>query len=142
MRRLIPVMLWLALAILSCKKSDPYTDIPNVAVDVYIPLALPEYAPLNSVGNHVMVAGGYKGLIIFRKSIDEFAAYERACTFDPQASSSIIVADSSLVIGIDHTCGSRFNFFDGSVLNTPATRPMKQYACDYDPLTMSLRVHN
>ncbi len=135
------MVIWLMPVIAACNKSDD-SDIPNVAVDLYIPLALPEYSTLNSVGNHVMVAGGYKGIIIFRKSIDAFAAYERACSFDPQASGSIIEPDSSLVIGIDHKCGSRFNFFDGSVLNAPATRPMKQYNCTYDATTMSLRIFN
>jgi len=132
---------WAEVSISGCKKGEEY-NIPNVPVDIYIPLALPEYSALNSIGNHVIISGGYKGIIIFRRSIDQFSAYERACPFDPTASGSIVAPDSSLVLGVDYKCGSKFNFFDGSVVNGPATRPLKQYNCDYDAATMSLRIYN
>lgn len=128
-------------SITGCQKGDD-NNIPNVPVDIYIPLALPDYVALNSIGNHVIISGGYKGIIIFRKSIDQFAAYERACPFDPTTSGSIVEPDSSLVLGIDYKCGSKFNFFDGSIVNGPATRPLRQYNCDYDAATMSLRIYN
>lgn len=137
------MILLLALAVYaSCRKGDDDSNIPNVAVDIYIPLSLPEYAPLNSVGNSVLISGGYKGIIVFRRSIDAFAAYERACPFDPQASGSIVERDSNLVMGVDRKCGSKFSFFDGSVVNGPASRPLKAYNCDYDAVTQSLRIYN
>ncbi|MFM9052190.1 MAG: hypothetical protein ACKOKF_07730 [Bacteroidota bacterium] len=126
----------------ACSRSNVDNNIPNVQVDLYIPLSLPEYATLNGIGNHVLVAGGYKGILIFRKSIDHFAAYERACPYDPMLNSSLIVADSNLVLGIDRTCGSRFNFFDGSVINGPSSRPLKQYNCDFDAQLNTLRIYN
>lgn len=128
--------------ILACKKGDD-TAIPNVNVEIYIPLALPEYSMLNSVGNHVLVSGGYKGIIVYRKSIDQFAAYERACPYDPTVSGSIVEPDSNQTIGVDRKCGSKFVFFDGSILNGPATRPLKQYHCDFDGLSPgSLHIYN
>jgi nitrite reductase/ring-hydroxylating ferredoxin subunit len=127
---------------LSCGKNSSYSDIPNVQVDLFIPLSLPEYSALNGVGNSVKVAGGYKGILIFRKSIDQFAAYERACSFDPTNSGALVDVDSSLVLGIDRHCGSKFNFFDGSVVNGPASRPLKQYNCDYDAQLLTLHIYN
>ncbi|MFM7217365.1 MAG: hypothetical protein ACKO1U_05050 [Bacteroidota bacterium] len=136
--RTLPLFLLLAI---SCSKNNVDNNIPNVQVDLYIPLSLPEYAALNSVNNHVTVAGGYKGILIFHK-VDGFVAYERACPYDPLVNSSIIVADSSLILGVDRTCGSRFNFYDGSVVNGPSGRPLKQYNCDYDAQVNALRVYN
>lgn len=135
-------LLFLITLMWSCNEGGVDNNIPNVQVDVYIPLSLPEYATLNGIGNHVLVSGGYKGILVFRKSIDQFAAYERACPYDPMISGSIIVADSNLVLGVDRTCGSRFNFFDGSVINGPSARPLKQYNCDYDAQLNTLRIYN
>lgn len=142
MKARIRQLLLILPLIFSCNGGGVDNNIPNVQVDVYIPLSLPEYATLNGIGNHVLVAGGYKGILVFRKSIDQFAAYERACPYDPMVNSSIIVADSNLVLGVDRTCGSRFNFFDGSVLNGPSSRPLKQYNCDYDVQLNTLRIYN
>ncbi|MFM2207338.1 MAG: hypothetical protein RL213_1313 [Bacteroidota bacterium] len=132
-----------ALYFYSCKKDGATDNIPNVTVEVYIPLSLPEYAALNSIGNYVLVDGGYKGLIVYRRSLSEFVAYERACPYDPTAGGSIVEPDSSNVIGVDRKCGSKFVFYDGSVLNGPATRPLKQYRCDFDGNSPgSLHIYN
>ena len=136
------LLLFSMLLLIACGKSSTYPDIPVVQVELTIPLSLPQYSVLNGIGNNVKVAGGYKGILIFRKSIDQFAAYERACPYDPTISGAIIDVDSSLVLGIDRHCGSKFNFFDGSVINGPATRPLKQYRCDYDSQFQTLHIYN
>ncbi|MFM2135731.1 MAG: hypothetical protein RL021_1131 [Bacteroidota bacterium] len=143
-RNLIVLAALLAvLPISSCRKEGATDNIPNVAVEIYIPLSLPEYTALNSIGNYVLVNGGYRGIIVFRKSLTEFAAYERACPFDPTAAGSLVEPDSGNVSGVDRKCGSEFLFFDGSVLNGPATRPLKQYRCDFDGNSPgSLHIYN
>lgn len=127
----------------SCKKDGAMDNIPNVAVEIYIPLSLPEYTALNSIGNYILLSGGYRGIIVYRKSLTEFAAYERACPFDPTAAASLVEPDSGNVSGVDLNCGSEFLFYDGSVLNGPATRPLKQYRCDFDGNSPgSLHIYN
>lgn len=130
------------LPVSGCKKNTDYGDIPFVTVSITLPLSLPEYSALNAIGNYVDITGGYKGIIVYRKSLDQFAAYERACPYDPNEPNALITVDSSGVICVDHHCGSKFNIMDGSVLNGPATRPLKQYYTDYDSGSLTLYIHN
>jgi nitrite reductase/ring-hydroxylating ferredoxin subunit len=125
----------------ACKKDDG-SQIPNVPVNLTLYLSLPEYSALNSVGNSILISGGYKGIIVYRKSIDGFAAYDRACSYDPTTTGAILEIDSSLVQAVDRKCGSRFNLFDGSISNGPATRPLRSYAAEYDAAAQTLYIHN
>ena len=130
-----------SLVFSSCRKEND-SQIPNVPVNLTLYLSLPEYSALNSVGNSITINGGYKGIIVYRKSIDAFAAYDRACSYDPTTSGSILYVDSSLVQAKDDKCGSRFSLFDGSITNGPASRPLRAYATEYDAAAQSLYIHN
>lgn len=130
------------LVIFSCKKSRDENSIPNVSVDLVVPLGLPQYASLNSIGNSLAISGGVKGIIVYRKSIDEFTASERSCPFDPLVNDAIIEIDTSQVIGVDRHCGSKFSFADGSIIQGPASRGLKQYTCEYDAATQQIYIHN
>ena len=130
---------WMAIS--SCRKEND-SQIPNVPVNLTLYLSLPEYSALNSVGNSITINGGSKGIIVYRKSIDDFAAYDRACPYDPTASGSILNVDSSLVQVKDDKCGSRFSLFDGSITNGPASRPLRAYGTEYDAAAQSLYIHN
>lgn len=124
-----------------CRKEND-SQVPNVPVNITIYLSLPEYSALNSVGNSILINGGYKGIVVYRKSIDAFAAYDRACPFDPTTSGAILVVDSSLVQVRDNKCGSRFSLFDGSITNGPATRPLRAYVAEYDAAGQILNIRN
>ena len=118
------------ILLVSCSKSQD--QVPNVAVDFYIYLNEPAYVALNVPGNFVYVTGGYKGIIVYRENFDLFRAYDRTCTFDPYVTASIVTVDTSGLGLSDLHCGSKFNILDGSVVRSPATRPLKQYVADYD----------
>lgn len=121
-----------------CKKES--SSIPNTYVDFYVYLT--QTPSLNSVGNWVYLTGGVRGIILFRKSQSEFAAYERCCPYDPNAANARIEVDASNIIGVDHNCGSKFGLSDNSILNGPSSRPMKTYYADYDASTQSVHVHS
>jgi len=111
----------------SCKKKDTQNSIPNVSVDITIQLALPQYSSLTGIGNSITISGGVKGIIVYRKSQDEFQTYERSCPYDPLVNAAIIKVDSSGVLGVDYNCGSKFLLLDGSIVNGPSTRQLKAY---------------
>ncbi len=129
----------LPLLIFSCKKSTD--QIPPASVDFYIYLTQPDFQTLNTVGNYVYVTGGVKGIIVYHKTIDEFAAYERTCPFDPNTSGALVVVDSSGLGLVDYHCGSKYNILDGSIVNGPTSYPLRQYYCEYDGVS-SLHIHN
>jgi len=69
------------IIISSCGDSNDY--IRNVYVDVEIDLSLPEFSPLNTVGNSIFIEGGNKGMIIYRFSNYEYNIYDRNCSYEP-----------------------------------------------------------
>ncbi len=126
------VFFMLFIVFLSCKKDKQADQIPNVSVSVNVYLNLPSNSALNSIGNYVKVSGGYRGIIVYRRSQSEFVAFDLACPYDPSASGAILQVDSSGVALVDYHCGSRFNLGYGTILNGPATISMKEYNTDYD----------
>jgi nitrite reductase/ring-hydroxylating ferredoxin subunit len=129
------------LSFFSCKKNND-SNIPNVHVDFNLYLTQPSNAALNSVGNWVYVSNyGVRGIIVYHRTQDEFAAYDRACPYDYEASGSLIVVDSNTLSFVDPHCGSKFNILTGAVEQGPATASMKVYRADYDGSSV-VYVHN
>ena len=114
----------------SCKEDEniPYVPV-NISIDVYDAL----YGDINVVGGYMYITGGYKGIIIYRKSQEEFVAIERACPYKPLLDCErLAVDDSTLLFVKDDCCGSRFLITDGSIINGPATKPAKLYNNNFD----------
>jgi nitrite reductase/ring-hydroxylating ferredoxin subunit len=117
-----------------CKNKDDV--IPYVYVDYYIYLSDPDFSALNAVGNYVYVTGGYRGMIIYRKSIDEFAVYDRACTFQPSKECEKVEIDENQLVAVCSCCNSKFTLYDGYVMEGPASMPLKQYNASFDGNTL------
>ena len=113
------------IIISSCGDSNDY--IRNVYVDVEIDLSLPEFSPLNTVGNSIFVEGGNKGIIIYRFSNYEYNIYDRNCSYEPNLECSYIDSINS-TIAMCRCCSSAFLLDqNGVAANSPAVLPLKQY---------------
>jgi hypothetical protein len=129
--RFLPVLTGLLLFGLgSCKKESQ--GVPLVAVDLRMYSTDPTFVPLNAVGGWTYVSGGYRGILIYRKTLTDFMAYDRACTYNPSDPNELIKVDNSNVLAVDAHCGSKFIITDGSVNQGPATLPLKAYTATYD----------
>ena len=128
----VAVLLLLAVPVLfeSCKKDE--SQIPEAHLDIYIHINDPAFINLNAVGGWVYVTGGVRGIVVYRKSISEFMAYDRACTYDPNNPSEYVKVDSSQVMVKDDHCGSKLLLSDGYVVNGPASLPLKSYQTSFD----------
>ena len=137
----IVVLSAILLIIFGCKKDKQgQTEIPYVIVDFTID---PQFNNLNNVGDVEVFTGGYRGIIIYRKAIDEFIAFERTCTYDPQKSCSKLYIDPGTnILAIDTCCGSTFLLLDGIPTKGPASIPLKQYRTSFDAANSLLRVYN
>ncbi|MBK7570604.1 MAG: hypothetical protein IPI10_02905 [Bacteroidetes bacterium] len=142
-RKPIALLFLLTVFSFACKKSTINTSFPVVTVNKYVYMNLPPYNFLQTVGNYMYITdAGYKGLIVYHRSIDEWVAFDRGCTYDPANADAILnVVTGSLTVEDTH-CGSKYNLVDGSVISSPATTPMKQYRVDYDAGTQSLYIYN
>ena len=113
------------IIISSCGDSNDY--IRNVYVDVEIDLSLPEFSPLNTVGNSIFIEGGNKGIIIYRFSNYEYNIYDRNCSYEPSLECSYIDSINS-TIAMCGCCSSAFLLDqNGVAANSPAVLPLKQY---------------
>jgi hypothetical protein len=113
------------IIISSCGDSNDY--IRNVYVDVEIDLSLPQFSPLNTVGNSIFIEGGNKGIIVYRFSNYEYNIYDRNCSYEPNLECSFIDSINS-TIAMCGCCSSAFLLDqNGVAANSPAVLPLKQY---------------
>src|ERR1051326_6327760 len=108
----------------NCKKSNE--TVPNVYVDLYVYTTDPAFSPLNAIGGYQYFNGGSNGLVVYRKSQNEFMAYDRHCTYKV-ADKNQVAVDNSGLIAVDSKCGSKFLLTDGSPSSGSASVPLKRY---------------
>ena len=118
----------------NCKKND--NAVPYVYVNFYVSLSSPQFSSLTSVGGWVYVTGGVKGIVIYRNSIEEFCAFDRACTNKPAVER--VNVEPNGITAIDSVCGSRFLLIDGSVVNGPARISLTRYKTYFTGTTLQV----
>jgi len=146
-RIIIVKVTFFALIILSfsnCSK-DQNTFLPNVKVNLYIPLA--NYNHLTIPGNSVLFENeGYKGIIVVcvNPDLGQYFAYDACCPYEKDYSGTITVQPiknltsppytvfSSDFFGICDKCGSEFNLMgSGQPSKGPATHYLQSYNLIY-----------
>lgn len=134
-------MLLALLLLVGC--GDQNRDfVPNIQVDVFINLNLPSYQAINVVGGLLeFPSAGYRGLIIYRQTIDEFLVFDQACTYLPSEPCHVVSLDSAINLLQCACCESRFSL-DGYPARGPAAFNLKPYRSLYSPSSNTLRVTN
>ncbi|MEI6681312.1 MAG: hypothetical protein WCO44_01715 [Bacteroidota bacterium] len=121
---------------ISCKKETTTPQIPYVSFNISLNPNGTQYLALNVVNGWETVTGGYNGILIFRKSINEFAAYERACPYDPLVSGAQIRVDKSGITCYCPVCGSKYIMSDGTPYSGPSRYTLREYTTLYDGLML------
>ncbi|MEI7982998.1 MAG: hypothetical protein WCI71_15210 [Bacteroidota bacterium] len=132
---LLPIVLVLSS---SCKKEEQAPEIPYVYFNFSLNPNGTQYIELNPVNGWVYLTGGYNGILVFRKSINEFSAFERACPYDPLATDARIKVDATGVTCTCPACGSRYIMTDGTPLEGPSHFPLKQLTTVYDGVLLNI----
>ena len=147
----ISVVFVLGVLVFSCKKNTNNQNVQSnctiskaisVPVNFSILNGSGQFFPLTSPGGYIYVSNvGISGIFIYRKSANEFLAFERSCTKDGcDNAKSKVWFQSSLGALKDSICGSSFSYFDGSVQTGPAVIPLYLYHTNWDG--NSLHVYN
>ena len=126
----------------SCFKNQQ-NPVPDLPFDVTIDINFPLYSELNGVGGWAYVDGyGSRGLIIYRKSIDEFVAFDRHSPTDTSGTCfhPLYPSSDNFLVLIDSCNNSSFSLFDGSPL-TNSTIGLRQYQTLFDGFSL-LRIRN
>ena len=132
---------WLMLSgFFSCEYEQP--GIPNVSVSISINLNDPQYYELQTTGSFVYITGGVNGIIVYRKSQNEFLCYERTCPHDPECGK--IYVDEDVFFAEDTVCcGSVFSLdIDGAVVSGESKFPLRMYSSTYSENLNRLNISN
>ena len=108
----------------SCAKENNL--IPNIPVNFSAPLTDPRLSRLSAAGGAVMVSGGVAGIIIHRNSANNYVAYDRCSTVNPEQKNAILIDDPS-VTATDLASGAKYFLEDGSPGKAPAKTSLKKY---------------
>ena len=125
-------VLIVVLVIAGCSKEEQENEIPFVPVSFTIDPNSTEYLELNGVGGWVNLTGGYRGIIVYRKSTYEFMAYERGCPYDWEKTDARVEVEASGMTAVCPSCNSKFILMDGTPYEGPTHYPLKQYQTQYD----------
>ena len=118
------IILLIVLLHLGCE-NEVY-DFPQVDVNLNLYINNPEFFNIEAPGGWIYLNGGVAGILLYRKNLDEFIAYDRASTYNPVADCGITV-DLDNIILIDPCSDSQFLITDGSVIQGPASQALKRY---------------
>tara|TARA_B100000609_G_C17117118_1_gene382903 strand:- start:6 stop:497 length:492 start_codon:yes stop_codon:yes gene_type:complete len=132
----------LILLLLSNSCSKNKNIVPNVFVDQYINLSLAAYSDLNIIGGWKYITGGSRGIIVYRQSFNQFSAYDRHCTYNSDNPCGIATVDSTNSY-VECACdGSRYQLYDGLVIQGPASYSLKNYRTSFNELNNTLHIFN
>jgi len=116
----------------SCGKQNTH-PVPYVPFNQSIDLNLPSYYALAGVGGFAYVIGGSRGIIVYRRSLDEFIAFDRHSPADPNAEcEEPLYPDTDNFLILKDSCsGATFSLYDGSPING-SQYGLMQYACNFN----------
>ncbi len=142
MKTVLPAIALILLVGLSCKKkakNAAENPVPSVPVDITVYPNDPFYSKLQAIGGWVYNIGGYNGIIIYRKSEQEFVAIERTSSHLPDNPKAKVYVMKDNFTLIDSVSGSKWRIFDGTVTNGPAEWPLRLYGTTYDGDKLRIR---
>ena len=120
------LLLFTTLIILSCEGNLNVSPIPDVPVNLEVNLNDIDNTPLRQIGGYIYLTGGVRGIILYRRSQNEYKAYDRNCTYQPEEAGAVVSFHSSGFYLEDTCCGSVYDT-DGFPTGGPAEFPLKEY---------------
>ena len=122
----LALFLLLSTVFLGCDDTFVEDGIPQVYVEEIINLDNFQFNALNNLGGTVYINGGVRGIIVYRKNLTEYTAFERNCTFQPMSDCATVSVDESSLFLLDSCCSSTFDF-GGFPTGGPADIPLRIY---------------
>lgn len=112
------LILIVASMFFGCKKNSTH-PVPSLPFDISINLTLPSYSDLNGVSGWAYVNGGSRGIIVYRRGIDDFVAFDRHSPADVNGDCpGALFPDADNYLQLNDTCyNARFSLYDGSPIS-------------------------
>lgn len=139
LRKVVPMLITCFFLFTQADCNNNSQFIPYVPVNFDINLNLPAYNSLNFPGEHLLLEGGSKGIIVYRYTLDQFVVLDRHATYDVALGCTVSVEDDGVTISDQNDCSeSSWLILDGSVLEGPATMPLHRYRTSYNHPILSV----
>ena len=128
--------------VFSCKKKTQNTTdnpVPSMPVELTIYPGDPFYARIQSIGGWIYKDGGINGIIIYRKTEQDFIAIERTSPQlpnDPKAKVQVMKDNFTLA---DTVSGSQWQIFDATIIKGPTQWNLRVYGTTFDGTTLRIR---
>lgn len=136
----ISLVILLLIGAGGCKDKDD--RVPYVFVDITLLLDLPAYSDLASPSGSVEITGGSMGIIVYRRNVNEFVAFDRHCTYNVSEYCRVHIDEETNITAVCECCGSIFSIYDGTPIEGAAARSLVQYRTGYNGNTNQLRIFN
>lgn len=136
------IIVVLLFASVACKKNKTH-PVPNIPFDIVIDLTLPTYSDLQGVGGYAYVNNvGSKGVIVYRRGVDDFVAFDRHSPADVDGSCATpLHPDTDNFLQLNDDCnGAKFSLYDGSPIEG-SDFGLRSYPTQWDG-NMALRIYN
>ena len=116
--------------------------VPNIPFDITIDINLPSYSNLSGVGGWAYVNGGSRGIIVYRRAIDEFVAFDRHSPADASGTCFLpLFPDSENFLQLNDTCNTAtFSLYDGSPIAN-SQYGLRQYRTVFNGTNL-VRIYN
>lgn len=146
MKTLLSLIITISILFAGCnkKKKGAQTQaehpVPYVPVDMTIYPNNPLNFAIQGIGGWQYFDGGLNGIIVYRKSQQEFVAIERTSSYLPNNPNARVKVQADNFTLRDTISNSKWQIVDGTVTNGPAEWALRVYSSNYDG--NSLRIRN
>ncbi|MBK9284608.1 MAG: hypothetical protein IPM51_09855 [Sphingobacteriaceae bacterium] len=129
----------------SCKKNKKEDQklvdhpVPSVPVDMVLYPNDPLNFKLQGIGGWQYLNGGVYGIIIYRKSEQEFTALERCSPELPNNPDAKVKVLPDNFTCLDSISGSQWQIVDGNLIQGPATWNLRRYSTSFDGNVLRIR---
>lgn len=135
----------LFLILFSCNVNKNH-PVPYFSFNTIIDLNLPTYSDLLGIGGwaYVPVAElGPKGIVVYRKSQNEFVAFDRTSPAEGglDCSEGLKVDEDNFLVLNDPCSNAKFSLYDGSVIEGNSKFGLRKYETEFNGDT-KLRIYN
>lgn len=136
------ILLFVTLFFFSGCRKNNNNPVPSIPFDITINLSLPTYSNLIGVSGWAYVNGGSRGIIVYRRGVEDFVAFDRHSPADPDGTCEFpLFPDNDNFLQLNDTCtGAQFSLYDGSPISG-SDFGLRQYQTIWDG-NQSLRIFN
>ena len=143
MKKLGLIFISVCLVFVACKKKaavQQNNPVPNVTVNYVTYPNDPLNFKIQAMGGWMYVDNvGINGIILYRKSQEEFVAIERTSSYLPNNPAAKVFVQSDNFLLKDTVSGSQWRIIDGTITKGPTTYPLRLYGTTYDGNALHVR---